>query len=322
MSLTLLLLVPVSASAFDGSVSLELSAGNRTLSASLIGDWGVVPQKLYLVGTYGVVRQAPDPTVSSGATHLVGLGVDWAPSVHWMASANASFSPKATDTLTLSEQVFGTSTRRSAQGLLAAAWQSAGFGAVEWSVDASALAAWHELQTAAQVGDQRFDKTTTLFVGRPSAGLTFTFFTDTELSVRGSSSIYSQDPTVAGGFQRQFEICEIAQAVRDFNSIATLSSAPPWFDAKASVLRRFGTRVTGRLGYAFTRYVHGIGNAHAVSTRWSWKPAGWVRLWAGVTVQYDWLSPQQRPDPSHDCASTQTSFLSGYGTLGAELATE
>ena len=38
--------------AFDGSVSLELSGGNRALSGNLVGDWGVLPDRLYLVGSY------------------------------------------------------------------------------------------------------------------------------------------------------------------------------------------------------------------------------------------------------------------------------
>src|SRR5687767_8631483 len=76
VALTLLLaLAPASAGAFDGSASLELSYGSRTFSSSLIGDWGIVPDKVYLVGSFGAVRQAPLEGIVSQPSYLFGLGL-------------------------------------------------------------------------------------------------------------------------------------------------------------------------------------------------------------------------------------------------------
>lgn len=303
----LVLATPLSASAFDGSISLELSGGNRTLSANLIGDWGIVPDTLYLVATYGVIRQARDPDYQSTPTHLFGLGLDWLPTSHLMSSLNLTFSPKATDTATVTENIGLTSTRRSVQGLLAAGYQSAGLSDVEWGVDANTSGAWYELDTHARAGPLIFDRKTNLFVVRPSAGAMLSFVGRTDVSLRASYTWYSEDPTTAGGATNP-RLAELG-IVQALNQTASYSSAPQLFDVRVAVLHRFGSRVTGRLGYTFMRYVQGIGDAHQVSTRWAVKVSGWARLWAGVAVQYDRL----RDDPS---------FVSGYGTLGAELATE
>jgi hypothetical protein len=58
--------------------------------------------------------------------------------------------------------------------------------------------------------------------------------------------------------------------------------------------------------YTFTRYVHGLGDAHALSTKWTWRVASWARAWVGGAVQYDLLT-------------AEPSFWSGYGMVGAEL---
>lgn len=303
-----MLLCAGGAAAFDGSLSAELSYGNRTFSANVIGDWGMVPERLYLVATYGVVRYAPDPDFRSQATHLFGVGLDWLPSVHWMTSLNASFSPKSTDFETFGRHLL-THTRRSAQGLVAAGYQSAGFRDLEWGVDASAGVSWHELVSKAEGPLVNLDATTSLVAFRPALGATLIIVDDNEVGLRGSYTWYSQDPTTAGGFPqlRNNPSFETIQFLANQAGVTgAFFSAPVWFDARVSYLRRFGARVTGRLAYTYIQYVPGKGNAHAVSTRWSWKVAGWARFWVGATVQYD----------------APAVGLSGYGTLGAELATE
>lgn len=303
-----LLLLPGAASAFDGSISLELSGGNRTLSASLIGDWGIVPDKLYLVASYGVIRQARDPDYASQPTHLFGLGLDWLPTSRLMSSFSLTFSPKATDSAQGDRGLVGlSSTRRSVSGLLALGYHSNGLGDVEWGLDANASGAWYELDTHAFGPRVTFDKKTNLFVVKPSAGAMLSFFGRTDLSLRGTYSWYSEDPTTAGGATNP-RLAELG-VVQALNQSVSFSAAPPLFDVRVSVLQRIGTRVTGRFGYTFMRYANGLGNAHQLSTRWTVKVTGWARLWAGVSVQYDQLT-------------TTPSFWSGYGTLGAELATE
>src|SRR5882724_3601905 len=121
LTLVVALLAAGGASAFDGSVSLELAGGNKTLAGSLIGDWGVVPERLYVVGTVGVIKQqVTDPNITSQPSWLVGLGLDWVPSMHFNSSLNVSFSPKATDAEALNAHpaIDASSTRRSAQALL------------------------------------------------------------------------------------------------------------------------------------------------------------------------------------------------------------
>lgn len=302
----LLVLAPLHASAFDGSISLELTGGNRMLSASLIGDWGIVPDRLYLVGSYGVLRQAPESDFSSSPSHLFGLGLDWLPTRHVMTSLTATFSPRSREVTTFESRPNAsiTTTRRSAQGIFGLGYQSGGLGDVEWAADLGFLFTWYELDAKVVLGPVNLDRTSSLFLGRPSAGATLTFRGKTDVSLRGSYSIYSRDPTTI--CRADVTFCEAGQAL---NLTPSFTSAPPWFDARLSVLHRFTSKVSGRLGYTFIRYVNGIGNAHAVSTRGALKVAGWARLWVGLAVQYDWLT-------------AASSFWSGYATLGAELATE
>lgn len=302
----LLVLLPCGATAFDGSVSVELTGGNRMLSASLIGDWGIVPDQLYLVGSYGVVRQAPESDFTSSPAHVFGLGLDWLPTRHVMTSLTATFSPKSREVTRFPDRpnFLITTERRSAQGIFGFGYQSGGLGNVEWAADLGFLFTWYELEANVLLGPFMFAGTRDLFLGRPSAGATLTFSGNTDLSVRGSYSIYSRDPTTI--CRADVVFCEAGQAL---NLTPSFTSAPPWFDARISVLHRFTAKVSGRLGYTFIRYVNGIGNQHAVSTKWSLKVTGWARLWAGLAVQYDWLT-------------TASSFWSGYATLGAELATE
>src|SRR5256885_4783230 len=114
----------------DGSVSLELTGGSKILSGSLIGDLGLIKDTLFIVGSYGVVKQADiasdDPTqpaLPAVPSHLLGLGLDWTPNDHWMASASFNFSPRATDKVTLNALTLSSS-RQSAQLLLTGAYTS------------------------------------------------------------------------------------------------------------------------------------------------------------------------------------------------------
>jgi hypothetical protein len=225
-----------------------------------------------------------------------------------------TFSPKASASESLGPIAL-MSSRRSVQGILVAAYQSAGFGDFEWAADVGAVGAWYELSSIAKVPLKgTFTATTNLFLVKPSAGLTFTLFTANEVGLRGSYAWYSADPATAGGFDlpelKRAVIVEQAEArFAQVEANANFSAAPPWFDLRATFTHRFGARVTGRFWYQFTRYVDGIGNAHTLGTRWIWKVKGWLRLWVGLSLQYDQLEGEP-------------SFFSGYGTLGGELATD
>lgn len=305
----LLVLLPLSARAFDGSVSVELAGGNQTLSASLIGDWGIVPDKLYLVGSYGVLRQRPASDFSATPSHLLGLGLDWMPSMHWMTSVSGMFSPKATETTRLTDRISVSSTRRSAQGILAVGYQSGGLDFLEWSVDVGGTLGWHELESTLSLPMRELSRTTPLVIGRPSAGAMLSFDGKVDVALRGSYSIYSRDPTTICRESDPAWLQPFCDPGSIFNLTTGFLAAPPWFDARAHVLWRLTPKVSGRVGYTLIRYVNGIGTGHAVHTKWTWRVAGWARLWAGITVQYDWLT-------------REPGFWSGYGTLGAELATE
>jgi hypothetical protein len=145
-----------------------------------------------------------------------------------------------------------------------------------------------------------------LGLGRLSLGATLTLYDKTDLSLRGSMVAYTSDPLTTGSL---FPRLSLLAAVQAINSTATFSSAPPWFDVRVTVARRFGARVKGKLSYTLMQYISEIGRSHAIATQWSFKLKAWSRLWAGATLQYDDLN-------------TQPSFWSGYGTLGVEFSTE
>lgn len=330
----LLLLFPLGATAFEGSVSAELAGGNRTLSANLLADWGMVPDTLYLVANYGFVKHANvqvDPALPSqplAATHLFGLGVDFSPSMHWLTSLMFNFSPKATDSFTFGERLLSgtaSSSRRSVQGIAALAYQSAGLSDLEWGLDGTFIGAWYELSSRLVIGRMDVTQTTNLFLGKPSLGLTLTFFGKTDVMLRGTYSVYSTDPVMAGKPQAprldalidRFGIGELAAArLGQFDAISGYNTAPSWVEGRVSVLHRFTPRLSGQLAYTFVRYVVGQGYAHVFSSRWSWRPKGFFRVWLGGSVQYD----EPRDDPSK--ASEATPGWSGYASLGAELSTE
>ncbi|MBL8952759.1 MAG: hypothetical protein JNK82_18405 [Myxococcaceae bacterium] len=311
VALALALCVADRAHAFDGSISTEVSYGNRTWSANLIGDWGIVPDRLYLVATYGVVRYQPEESWRSQPSHLVGLGLDVLPSSHWMLSLTGTFSPKATDT-----ETFGPNggltlahTRRNVHGLLAAGYQSAGLRDVEWGVDASLLVGWYELVRVAELPNRTFSETSDLVAVKPALGATLIVLDANEFGLRGSYTGYTKDPLQRPQLPQALLdnplFAARAQRLGQADATAAFFSAPVWFDVRVSYLRRFGPKVTGRLAYTYIQYVPSQGNAHALSTRWAWKVTGWLRLWVGLTVQLD-----------------VPAGLSGYGTLGGELATE
>jgi hypothetical protein len=346
------LLLPASAAAFEGSLSLELSGGNRTLAGSLIGDWGVSPERLYLLGSYGVVRQAGVPGMNgvpplpASPTHVIGLGLDWTPSVHWMLSTTMSLSPKATDSTVLNPQslllpdVEVSASRRSLSAMLAVLYQSAGFDPLEWSLDATASGGLNTFDSTVRIGRQApVTETTQLWVFKPSLGLTLSLFTDTDLAVRGTYSLYSGDPTTAGRFRvpegctfmgepcgerlgRFTELTQLTSAaltrLDQVDALSGYASAPSWVEGRFSVLHRLSPRVSGQLSYTFVRYVPLQGYAHAVGTRWSFKLRGWMRLWFSVSVQYN--EPVDRP--SQRTSADDLPYWSGVGTLGGELSTQ
>src|SRR5207237_542101 len=123
----------------------------------------------------------------------------------------------------------------------------------------------------------------------------------TDLNLRGSYAWYSSDPTTAGTFDpripaalQRFALLDQAVQARfaQVEANASFSAEPPWFDLKATVTHRFSTKVIGRFWYQFTRYVDGLGNAHTLGSKWTWKVKRWLRLWVGLTLQYDQLSTQ------------------------------
>jgi hypothetical protein len=323
----LLALLPATALAVEGSASLELGGGNKTLIVNAMGDVSLVRDRLFLTTSYGFLKEAdiaPEglvPGVTINPVHVFQVGLDWTPSRHWLISAMFAGSPKATNTVVLPElHATLESTQRSLQGFVAVMYQSANFDPVDWSLDATLLGASNEL-TALRVGPLRtVSQTTPLVVIRPALGLTLTIQSKLDLSARVTYFAYSTDPTTAGDFDldKAFgaTVSSLTAALNRVNDFTGYASAPSWVEARAAVLYRFTPRLSGQLSYTYVRYVAGHGYAAILSTRWSWKVHRLWRLWISGSIQYD--DPIDYP-ANRTSAETQQPFISGLGTLGGEF---
>jgi hypothetical protein len=323
----LLALLPATALAVEGSASLELGGGNKTLILNAMGDISLVKDRLYLTTSYGLLKEADLPReglvpgVTLNPVHVFQAGLDWSPSRHWLISAMVAGSPRATNTVTLDNNARLESMQASLQGFLAVMYQSANLDPVDWSLDATLLGGSNQL-TAIEVGPLKTrTQVTPLLVARPALGLTLTVQGRLDLSARATYFAYSTDPTTAGDFldlDKTFGQAALATsaALNRVNDFTGYASAPSWVEARAAVLFRFTPRLSGQLSYTYVRYVAGHGYAAIFSTRWSWKVHRLWRLWISGSLQYD--DPIDYP-ATRTSAETQQPFISGLGTLGGEF---
>ncbi len=341
-----LLLVLTAVPARANAVSLELSTSRDTRAWSLLGDVTLKQDETFL--TLGYTGARPEP--GTAANHQLSVGVDHAPSLHWILSALATVGLPKTSTVELSRErpllkLPGLTARTGYRSLglaLAAGYDSAGLSDVEYGLDAGLTLTRYSLrrQMLARQGGQTdtlFAREDPLVLARPSLGGRLMLGTHWELGLRGGLWLYSEDPLSTG----QFTEAEQAEALRRYagetegrallrrllarqqrdlgtalleaNAVTGFPAAPGRFDLKPSVTYRFSAALRGQLSYGFTRYVPGQGVAHVLTTRWTVRLGEPVRLWGSLALQSDVL--EDGPDEG---AGEGTTVRTGLFSLGGE----
>lgn len=325
----------------ESSLTLEASAGHGYGLWSLLGDVGVGETTFLTLGYTGA-----RPEAGTAAIHQLSVGVDHLAGEHWLLSGAVSLGlPKGSDTRLTPElprrDLPGLTARTGygSQGLqLAAGYDSAGFDAVEYGVDAGLGLGRYPLRrqlltVSAGATSVRYAREEVLWVARPTLGARLVWERRWELGLRAGLSLYSEDPLTAGQFTdaewtaletrledqlaarrllsrlRLRQLRDLGAAVTrrmaDVNAGTGFPSAPARFDLKPSLTWRLNARVRGQLSYAFTRYVPTQGVAHVLATRWTVRLGDPVRVWASVALQRD--VPEDLPAEA-----------SGLLTLGGE----
>ncbi|MFZ5470986.1 MAG: hypothetical protein ACOZIN_16280 [Myxococcota bacterium] len=328
------------AQAWAHAFSVETSAARGYLALQLTGDVELRADETFLTLCYGVTRPpaiealTPEvPAVVPALSHQLCAGVDHALSSHWYLAALATASPRTTDRvpLVLTNQLALVTSRQSLGGTLSLAYDSAGLSDWEWTADGSLSATFHRLGRGGAIGTQVELRQVPLAVLRPALGATLIYRGDTDLSLRGSYFTYSANPLTAGRFtEAELRLVQdkLANAALEAgarlerilaglelldsrllqaDAVSGFAAAPIQFELKASLSHRFHRRVRGQLSYVYDKYVPTQGQAHILSTKWTFKLAERLRVWGALALQRD--MPVEAPAEA-----------AGLATLGAELS--
>lgn len=317
-----LLLVLAAAPARANTVSLELNTSRDYRGWSLLGDVTLKDDETFL--TLGYTGARPEP--GTAASHQLSLGVDHAPSLHWILSAMATLGLPKTSTVELARErpllnAPGLTARTGYRSLglaLSAAYDSAGFSDVEYGLDAGLVLTRYSLRRqivarADGLADSLLSREEPLVLARPSLGGRLMLGLHWELGLRAGLWLYSEDPLSTGQFTeaeqatvlRRYasetegrallkllllrQLRDLGAALLEANAVTGFPSAPGRFDVKPSVTYRFNAALRGQLSYAFTRYVPGQGVAHVLATRWTVRVGEPVRVWGSLALQSDVL---------------------------------
>jgi hypothetical protein len=313
------------------SASADVTVGKGYFGLNAFGELELVADQTFLTLGYSGARPSP----YSAFAHLVNAGVEHSAGDHLLLSATLSGGPPAATPVELSPELTYRSITSSLGAMAGAAYGSGGFDFFEYSIDATAGVTAHWL---ARELDGRFGKVrrrTEVTVFKPSVGVTAILDMDTELTLRGSYWLYSEDPVQPGSHtdvvldrliapaparaerlrfteeQVQAALSLFSDRLGQASAVSGLPAAPLWFELKLSAAHRFGRSLRGQLGYAFDRYVPGQGSAHLLSTRWTVRVGERLKLSAALALQLDLLPPDAEGQPRPPAPS-------GLFTVGAE----
>ncbi len=326
-ALLAVLLLGVSLPGAAHTVLAESTVGRQYAGLQLLGDLELRPLETYLSLSYGVARQGGDSPLVS---HQLGVGADQTFGSHWLVSGLLTATPPSGADEAFGERFRFRSSASNVSLTAGAAYDSAGFSALEYGFDLSATATRHALGVALEGPARTFAVNDVLGTVRPSAGVLLIVGYDTEVSARAAYTFYGQDPLAAGRLSDE----QIAQLERRFadrlvksqlgaregrvalqqlsgrllqaDARTGLQTAPVSLTLRAGVAHRLSSTFRLQLNYLFDRYVPTQGHAHVVSTRLTVRQSEKLRFFAAVAVQRD--VPEGLP------AAT-----SGLGTLGIEV---
>ena len=206
----LALLLGSVAHAGGGSVMAEASAGGEQRTWTVLGDVEVRRETTFLTLGYAGARPGREESV----THQLSAGVDHGLNEHWLLSGvlNGGVPKTTTTPLAPARSALGLPALEVRGGFsslgvqLAASYDSAGFSDREYGVDLglglTRYGLGRELRTRTREGDTETlsEAREALVLARPSLGGRLLLDDVWELGLRGSFSLYSEDPLSVGDF--------------------------------------------------------------------------------------------------------------------------
>lgn len=296
------------------SLSLEGTLGKGFLGASVFGDFELVKETTFLSVCYNGARSE-----GFALSHQFCAGVEQQLSPHWLGLGLVGIGLPSTNSVELSDRIVFRSINSSLQGSLAAAYDSAGFGDLEYGFDLGLGATSYRMVRELSVDGRAKRSPANLTSLRPTVGGALVAWLDTELGLRASYFLYTSNPLTAGRFteaelrlienklaalaaaelldRRPRDLSQLAAKLGEVDALTGFPSAPLQWELRPSLTHRFNRFVRGQISYTWDRYVPTQGNAHVFATRWTFRVAEPVRLALALAIQVD-LPEESPPDTS------------------------